>query len=154
MASRATGFRAVLCVLAGAAVSTFGACADAPPPLAAAPAATCPDRLDTDQSVRALPDGFTASPSEGLVSRLSLVSFTEGDDEPGADVQPQQSQADGHVVRTWQFTAPRVRLHCAYAATRLVLTRDMPKGVSRCTATLDSRVRVAGEPKLLQLECR
>ena len=115
----------------------------------------CPEQLNTDQMVRDLPVGFSAAPGESLVSRLSLVSFTEGDEVPGADVPPDQHQEHDKIVRVWQFSGTStVRLHCSYAATRLTLTREIPKTVSQCTAVLDPRVRIAGQPKLLRLECR
>ena len=114
----------------------------------------CPEQLDTDQVVRHLPVGFSAAPGESLVSRLALVSFTEGDATPGADVPPEQHQEHGQIVRVWQFSGSgTVWLHCSYAATRLVLTRELPKTLSQCTAVLNPRVRIAGEPKLMRLEC-
>jgi hypothetical protein len=146
--------RAVACVLAGGLIGFLPANAadGTTPPLTAT--ASCPDRLYTEQTPRDPPPGFTVVPAEGLESRLSLVSFTEGDGEFGADVQPEQRQVGGKLVRTWRFSERTVRLHCAYAATRLVLIRPLPAPVAQCIATLDPRVRIAGEPKLLQLACR
>ncbi len=125
----------------------------------------CPPSL----LVQSQPDAPTGwSPYPGKDSHvLSGITLTEGDRATQmaaaapATLAPDREVRRGRsLIQVWEFSGPRrenVFLLCRYRNTQATLAVDLPRGVRRCTVTLelDARGERVEEPKApLQTDCR
>ncbi|GAB2176136.1 STY0301 family protein [Dongia sp. agr-C8] len=110
---------------------------------------TCPEKIETEQSLSKPVEGFEAS-RQDLPHWWDAIVFYDGRPEEMAALvyDDDVETADGKEVQTWNLD-PKSEywIRCQYSSTSISLIRKLPP-VSRCTVTFDKN------EKTLALVCR
>ena len=117
----------------------------------------CPRRLEVEQAVKTVPDGWTASSlgAGNAASRLENIQFSDGDPVNQYLLAPDsEKRGRGTIAVTWTFTPSSKKsfwVYCEYSRTNVVLAKPLPEGITTCTLTYDSRAS-GGAP--IEATCR
>ena len=124
---------------------------------AAAQQTYCPESVSVTQSVEKTPDGWTAT-QDKLPTALATVTFFSGPPEQEASlVYDRWSNRNGLAFAVWHFPAkatPPIWISCRYSYTQVILSKQLPAGVSQCTVTYDPSVSVSGNPQIKKIACQ
>jgi hypothetical protein len=106
----------------------------------------CPERIETQQSLRAPVAGYEAS-SEELRYWWDAVTFYDGRPEQMASLKydTEVEAADGGSVLTWNFDLQsEYWIRCQYSSTSVSLVKKLPP-VSQCVVTFsrDQEIQVS-----------
>jgi hypothetical protein len=117
--------------------------------VAAADGPTCPERIETEQSLRKPVEGFEAA-KQDLPHWWDAITFYDGRPEEMASLvyDSDVETADGKEVQTWTLDRQREYwVRCQYSATSISLVKKLPP-VSQCVVTFNRN------EKTLALACR
>ena len=129
------------------ALATVWICASAA--IAAESGPACPQRIETEQNLRAPVEGFETA-KQDLPHWWDAITFYDGRPEEmmslvyDSDVQ----MPDGKEVQTWSFDPKSPYwIRCHYSSTSISLVKKLP-AVSQCVVTFSNN------DKVLELVCR
>jgi len=106
--------------------------------------ATCPEQIETEQSLRAPVPGFEVF-DEGRKSYWSGITFFEGRPEQVVSLKydSEADAADGGYVQTWSLDRKtEYWIQCQYAATSVSLLKKLPR-VSECKLSVSGAQELA-----------
>ncbi|WP_147375810.1 STY0301 family protein [Noviherbaspirillum cavernae] len=102
----------------------------------------CPARIETSQSPRKIPEGWTPV-LEGGPSILTNAGFYDGHPEQLAELAPSKSKSTRReLVNDWSFSTAHngsIWIKCIYSNTGLSLARQLDKDISSCSISYDAR---------------
>lgn len=117
----------------------------------------CPRRLEVEQAVKTVPDGWNASSldARNAESHLENIQFSDGNPVNQYLLAPDTEKRErGTIAVTWTFTPSSKRsfwVYCEYSRTNVVLAKPLPADITTCTLTYDAR-SAGGRP--LKATCR
>jgi hypothetical protein len=104
----------------------------------------------------AQPPGWTVVP-ETTPHQLAGITFFEGKPEDKASLAPDKEiRVSGKSVASWTFGASErsTWVTCRYAATDVVLKRELPKAIKTCSITYEANETIAGLPVIEKVDCK
>ncbi len=123
---------------------------------AAADAVQCPARVEARQQISAPVPGWSVSAGDEP-HLLAGITFYDGKPEEKASLAPDsETKRNGKTISTWTFASGEhgTWLACRYAWTSVVLTRELPKRVTKCSVVYNTRQEVAGLPEIESIDCK
>lgn len=115
----------------------------------------CPPEIKVKQLLTVQVPGWSTG-SDGAPHHLAGLTFFEGKPEERASLAPdKQTVATGKTVASWTFGAnSSTWVACRYAATDVLLTRELPKTIRTCSIVYSTRDTIAGMPVIEKVECK
>ena len=117
----------------------------------------CPSEIDTTQQLEKPAPGWREFHSK-TPHRLNQITFYDGHPDEQASLAPDTSKSmKGAEISTWQFgnrIGRRIWIACGYAGTAISLIQELHDATRSCSITYDSKVRLAGLPRITNLDCR
>jgi hypothetical protein len=116
----------------------------------------CPETIETQQEPKTIPEGYAVSADTLGPSRLTYVSFFDGPPEQQADLVPDEDKGG---QPEWHFSSPSkvggYWIGCHYSRTQLMLTRQLPASVRKCSVSYQKRDQglIEGERPIKQITC-
>lgn len=102
----------------------------------------CPEQIETIQSVKHVPEGWSAV-IDWQPSRLINAGFYDGHPDQQAELAPSEVKATKRQVKnTWKFSASHndsLWIKCIYSDTGLSLVKQLGENISTCTTSYDNR---------------
>lgn len=90
--------------------------------------------------------------------RLNRISFHDRHPSERVALVPEATtKARGRETATWRFgkdSGRRIWMECGYAGTSISMIRELPAGTKTCSVVYETNVRVAGMPRIENMECR
>ena len=118
---------------------------------------TCPQKIEVEQRVAAIPEGWEAGQATTTVS-LASVTFFDG---PPAERASLKFDGEDRQKRDWVAfwnLPPNARgywISCGYENTTAVVSRRLPESIRSCAVTYERRKRgAAGLPAIKNISCR
>ena len=125
--------------------------------LAAVTPLSCPATITTQQS-GAPAEGWDVS--EAVTNQkhvLRAAGFFDGPPKDQAQLKPrvQPSKAGNKTIYTFEGPAPDgIWLSCGYDGTRVVASKKIPSGITRCTVAYGAETRVHPAPAIKSIVCK
>lgn len=118
---------------------------------------TCPQKVEVEQRVTAIPEGWEGGQSTATVP-LSSVTFFHGPPAERASLKyDSEDRQKRDRIAFWNLP-PSARgywISCAYENTTTVVARRLPESVRTCSVTYERRKRgLAGLPGIKHISCR
>lgn len=118
---------------------------------------TCPQKIEVEQRVGVIPEGWEAALATTTVS-LTSVTFFDGPPAERASLKyDSEDQQKRDRVAFWNLP-PNVRgywISCGYENTTAVVSRRLPESIRSCAVTYGRRKRgAAGLPEIKNISCR
>ncbi|MGH8632766.1 MAG: STY0301 family protein [Burkholderiales bacterium] len=118
---------------------------------------TCPQKIDVEQRVAALPEGWEAGQATGTVVLVSVAFFDGPPAKQAALKYDSEDRQKRDRVAFWNLP-PGARgywISCGYANTTAVISRRLPDSIRNCAVTYEPRKRgAAGPPAIKNITCR
>jgi hypothetical protein len=118
---------------------------------------TCPQKIEVEQRVSAIPEGWEAAQPTTTVS-LASVTFFDG--PPAGRTALKFDSEDTQKRDRFAFwnLPPNARgywISCSYQNTTAVISRRLPESIRSCTVTYERRKRsAAGLPAIKDITCK
>lgn len=117
---------------------------------------TCPE-IAVRESLATEVRGWRAVFSEPS-RRLNRISFHDGHPSERVTLVPDATtKAGGRETSIWRFGQDSGRgiwMECGYAGTSITMIRELPPDTKACSVTYEANVRLAGMPRIENMECR
>jgi len=118
---------------------------------------TCPQKIEVEQRVGVVPEGWEAAQPTTTVSLASVAFFDGPPGERAALKYDSEDMQRRDRVAFWNLP-PNVRgywISCGYQNTTAVISRRLPENFRSCTVTYERRKRgAAGMPAIEDISCR
>lgn len=118
---------------------------------------TCPQKIEVEQRVAAIPEGWEAAQATTTVSLASVAFFDGPPGERAALKYDSEDMQKRDRVAFWNLP-PNVRgywIWCGYQNTTAVISRRLPENIKSCAVTYDRRKRgAAGLQAIKDITCR
>jgi hypothetical protein len=124
--------------------------------LFAADPVQCPPRIEVNQRLAAQIPGWSAIPDQ-IPHQLAGLTFFDGNPRDQASLAPdRQTTVNGKAMALWTFgvSGNPIWVVCRYAATDVMLTRQLPKPVRSCSITYATRETIDGLPVIDKVDCK
>jgi hypothetical protein len=127
-----------------------------PAGLFAADLVQCPPRIEVNQRLAVQFPRWSAI-SDQIPHQFAGLTFFDGNPRDQASLAPdKQTTVNGKTVALWTFgvSGGRIWVACRYAATDVMLTRELPRTVRTCSITYATRETVDGLPVVETVDCK
>ena len=118
---------------------------------------TCPQKIEVEQRVAALPEGWEAGQTTATVVLVSVAFFDGPPAKQAALKYDSEDRQKRDRVAFWNLP-PGARgywISCGYENTTAVVSRRLPESVRSCAVTYERRKRgAAGLPAIKSITCR
>ena len=124
--------------------------------LFAADAVQCPPRIEVNQRLAVRLPGWSAI-SDQIPHQLAGLTFFDGNPRDQASLATdKQTTVNGKTVASWTFgvSGSPTWVACRYAATDVMLTRELPRPVRSCSITYATRETIDGLPVIDRVDCK
>ena len=120
-------------------------------------AATCPQKIEVEQRVAALPQGWEAG-QVTTTAALASVTFFHGPPAAQAPLKPNSEDRQKRDRIVFWNLSPSARgywISCGYANTAAVISRRLPDSVKTCSVTYERRrPGGGGQPAIKRMDCK
>ena len=117
----------------------------------------CPSEIETQQQLTGAVPGWHDLRAK-TPHRLNQITFFDGHPDEQASLVPDTTKSvKGPEISTWQFASKagrRLWIACGYAGTTISLIQELPEALRTCSVMYDPRARLAGQPRISNLDCR
>jgi hypothetical protein len=116
----------------------------------------CPSRIEVNQRLAVQLPGWSAI-SEQIPHQLAGLTFFDGKPRDQASLAPdKQTAINGKTLALWTFgvSGNPIWVACRYAATDVMLTRELPRTVRTCSITYATRETIDGLPVIDNVDCK
>ena len=118
---------------------------------------TCPQKIEVEQRVTSMPEGWEAAQATATVP-LASVTFFDGPPSGKASLKyDSEDRQKRDWVAYWNL-APNPRgywISCGYENTTAVVSRRLPENIRSCAVTYERKKRSkAGLPAIKQISCK
>ena len=127
-----------------------------PARLFAADPVQCPPRIEVNQRLAVQIPGWSAI-SDQIPHQLAGLTFFDGNPRDQASLAPdKQTTVNGKTVAVWTFgvSGRPIWVACRYAATDVMLTRELPRAVRTCSIAYATRETIDGLPVIDKVDCK
>jgi hypothetical protein len=118
---------------------------------------TCPQKIEVEQRVGVIPEGWEAAQPTTTVSLASVAFFDGPPAERAALKFDSEDVQKRDRVAFWNLP-PNVRgywISCGYQNTTAVISRRLPENIRSCTVTYERRKRgAAGLQAIKDISCK
>ena len=118
---------------------------------------TCPQKIDVEPHVAALPEGWEAGQTTATVVLVSVAFFDGPPAKQAALKYDSEDRQKRDRVAFWNLP-PGARgywISCGYENTTAVISRRLPDSIRNCAVTYEHRKRgAAGPPAIKNITCR
>lgn len=118
----------------------------------------CPARVSVSQQIGKVPSPWVASYAKAPLT-LGGVTFYDGHPSEMASLVYDDEKTSGNtIVATWFFRADTSArgfwLSCRYNQTTAVLSRQIPRNITECSVTYNSKETVSGHYVIKAIKCK
>ncbi len=118
---------------------------------------TCPQKLEVEQRVGVIPEGWEAAQATATVALASVTFFNGPPSEKAALNFDSEDRQKRDRVAFWNLP-PNARgywISCSYEKTTAVISRRLPENIKSCAVTYDRKKRGAGAlPEIKNISCK
>ena len=118
---------------------------------------TCPQKIEVEQRVGVVPEGWNAAQTTATVA-LASVTFFDGPPSEKASLKfDSEDRQKRDRIALWNMP-PNARgywISCAYENTTAVVSRRLPENIKSCAVTYDRKKRGAASlPVIKDISCK
>lgn len=118
---------------------------------------TCPQKIEVEQRVTSIPDGWDAAQAITTAPFASVTFFDGPPAERAALKYDSEDRQKRDRIALWNLP-PNGRgywISCAYENTTAVVSRRLPENIRSCTVTYDRKKRGAASlPAIKDISCK
>jgi hypothetical protein len=118
---------------------------------------TCPEKIEVEQRVSAIPEGWDAAQATATVP-LASVAFFDGPPSGSAALKHDSEDTQKRERFAFWNLPPNARgywISCGYENTTAVISRRLPENIRSCTVTYERKKRGTGAlPAIKNMSCR
>ena len=118
---------------------------------------TCPQKIEVEQRVGVIPEGWEAAQATTMVSLASVAFFDGPPSERAALKFDSEDMQKRDRVASWTLP-PNARgywISCSYQNTTAVISRRLPEDIRSCAVTYERRKRgAAGLQAIKDISCK
>jgi hypothetical protein len=118
---------------------------------------TCPQKLEVEQRVGVIPEGWEAAQTTATVELASVTFYVGPPSEKAALKYDSEDRQKRDLIAFWNLP-PNARgywISCGYENTIAVISRRLPENTKICSVTYERKRRGAGNlPGIKQITCK